>query len=49
MKLFGFAAMLTGFVLVTFEAVRRRRLLASPGLAKSDQRYGIEEFLDGLD
>lgn len=49
MKLFGFAAVLTGFFLVTLEAHRRRRLLAAPGLTDSDRRYGIEEFVDGLD
>lgn len=49
MKLFGFAAVLTGLVLVTLEARRRRRLRRTPGLADSDRRYGIDDLMDGLD
>jgi hypothetical protein len=49
MKLFSFAAFLTGIVLVTLNAKRRRTLHAAPGLRDTDQRYGIDEFMAGLD
>ena len=49
MKLFGFAAVLTGIVLVTLNARRRRLRLVASKLSEIDRRYGIEDFVDGLD
>jgi hypothetical protein len=49
MKLFGFAAVLTGIVLVTLNARFRRTYHAAPGLKDTDRRYGIDEFMAGLD
>lgn len=49
MKLFGFAAVLTGMLLASLAARRRRRHYPAPGLSDTDQRYGIDDFVDGLD
>jgi hypothetical protein len=49
MKMFGFAAVLTGMLLASLAARRRVRHYPAPGLTDSDRRYGIDDFVDGLD
>jgi hypothetical protein len=49
MKLFSFAAFLTGVVLATLNGKRRRAVHAAPGMRDTDHRYGIDEFMAGLD
>ena len=49
MKLFSVAAFLTGFVLMTLNARRRGPIPAAPGMRDTDHRYGIDEFMAGLD